>query len=152
MGSVGQYCYLPTKFQQSFFNSTIPSIVSKSILIVIATDSSDFSNQIRESRRKGVCMSTQIGKVFTEIIKKRRLTLKEISKATGVPATTLSEWQSNRTPKNPSQVREVAKFLGVSLHYLLFGEEDGFEPIQKILKEDIFQGTFEITVKRLKVE
>lgn len=95
-------------------------------------------------------MSTQIGKVFSQIIKERRYTLKEISKATGVPATTLAEWQVNRTPKNPVQVRAVAKFLGISLHYLLFGEEDSQEPISKIMKEDFFSGTFEINIKRVK--
>ena len=96
-------------------------------------------------------MSTEIGKVFSKIVQERRLTLKEISKATGVPATTLAEWQANRTPKNPVQVRAIAKFLGVSLHFLLFGEEDSEEPIQKILKEDFFSGTFEISVKRVKI-
>lgn len=97
-------------------------------------------------------MKTQIGKVFTQIIKDRRLTLKEISQAAGVPASTLAEWQSNRTPKNPTQVRAVANYLGVSLHFLLFGEEDQQEPIQKILKEDIFQGTFEISIKRVNIK
>jgi transcriptional regulator with XRE-family HTH domain len=95
-------------------------------------------------------MSTHIGKIFSQITKERRLTLKEISKATGVPATTLAEWQAGRTPKNPVQVRAVAKFLRVSMHFLLFGEEDGEEPIQKILKEEFFSGTFEISVKRVK--
>ncbi|MFZ4404544.1 MAG: helix-turn-helix domain-containing protein [Pseudobdellovibrionaceae bacterium] len=96
-------------------------------------------------------MKTQIGHVLSTIIQERRLTMKEISKATGVPATTLAEWQTNRTPKNPNQVKAVAKFLGVSLHYLLFGEEDSEEPMQKILKEDFFAGTFEISVKRVKI-
>jgi transcriptional regulator with XRE-family HTH domain len=96
-------------------------------------------------------MATTIGKILSKIIQDRRLTLREISKATGVPATTLAEWQANRTPKNPEQVRAVARFLGVSLHFLLFGEEDQEEPIQKILKEDLFQGTFEISIKRIKL-
>ena len=96
-------------------------------------------------------MSTQIGNILSKLVQDKRLTLKEISKATGVPATTLAEWQSNRTPKNPNQVREVAKFLGVSIHYLLFGEEDSQEPIQKIIKEDFFQGTYEISIKRVKL-
>lgn len=96
-------------------------------------------------------MTIQIGRVFSKILQDRRLTLKEIAQATGVPATTLAEWKSNRTPKNPVQVRKVAKYLGVSVHLLIFGEEDDQEPIQKILKEDLFAGTFEITVKRVKL-
>lgn len=95
-------------------------------------------------------MNVQIGKVLTKIVQDRRLTLREISKATGVPATTLAEWQVNRSPKNPSQVRAVAKFLGVTMHFLLFGEEDGEELVQKIIKEEVFQGTFEISIKRIK--
>lgn len=95
-------------------------------------------------------MSTSIGKIFTKIVKEKRLTLKEISKATGVPASTLAEWQTNRTPKNPAQVQKVARFLGVSLHYLLFGEEDSEEPVQKIFKEDVFSGVFEISIKRIR--
>ena len=106
---------------------------------------------IRRAYEK-VCMSTQIGKVFSQIVKERRLTLKEISKATGVAATTLAEWQAGRTPKNPVQVQAVAKFLNVSLHFLLFGEEDHQEPISKIIREDFFQGVFEISIKRVKHE
>lgn len=97
-------------------------------------------------------MNVVIGKVLTSLVAKKRLTLKEIAKATGVPATTIAEWQSNRSPKNPGQVRAVAKYLGVSMHFLLFGEEDGEEPIQRLLKEDIFTGTFEITLKRVRLD
>lgn len=95
-------------------------------------------------------MSTQIGKIFSQLVREHRYTLKEISKATGVPASTLAEWQANRTPKNPNQVRAVAKFLGVSLHYLIFGEEDNQDPISKLIKEDAFSGTFEINIKRVR--
>lgn len=96
-------------------------------------------------------MSLKIGTILSQIIKERRITLKEISRATGVPATTISEWTGNRTPKNPEQVLKVAKFLGVTLHFLLFGKEDEQEPLQKILKEDFFSGTFEINIKRVKI-
>jgi transcriptional regulator with XRE-family HTH domain len=143
----GSDCPLPAKFQQrphhvirfkDHFNRSVTRHVG-------------FSYEIRSVRRKGDRMSTQIGKIFSKIIQERRLTFKEISKATGVPATTLAEWKDNRTPKNPSQVQSVARYLGVSMHFLLFGEEDSQEPIQKMIKEDFFQGTFEITVKRVKL-
>lgn len=94
-------------------------------------------------------MAVQIGSTLKELLKHRRMTLKEVSKATSVPASTLSEWLNNRSPKNPDQVRKVAQYLGVSLHYLLFGEEDREEPISKLIKEDLFNGTFEINIKRV---
>ena len=92
----------------------------------------------------------KIGSVLRTIIGERRLTLKEISKGTGVPASTIAEWTNNRSPKNPEQAQRVAGYLGISLHHLFFGEEDREEPISKLLKEDVFSGTFEITIKRLK--
>lgn len=97
-------------------------------------------------------MSIAIGKTFKRIIDEKRLSLKLISKETGVPNSTLAEWLNNRSPKNPEQVRKVSKYLGVSLHYFLFGEEDSEEPLHKILKEDLFSGTFEVNIKRIKVE
>lgn len=93
----------------------------------------------------------KIGKTLKKIMVDERFTLASISKATGVPKSTISEWLNNRAP-NPSQAVRVANYLGVSLHFLLFGKDDSQEPIQKILKEDFFKGTFEITIKRVKVE
>jgi hypothetical protein len=57
----------------------------------------------------------KIGTVMRSIISERRLTLKEISKGTGVPATNITEWTNNRAPKNPEQAQKVAVYLGVSL-------------------------------------
>ena len=97
-----------------------------------------------------ITMAVQIGSTLKTLLKQRRMTLKEVSKQTGVPSSTLSEWLNNRSPKNPDQTRKVAQYLGVSLHYLLFGEEDSQEPITKIMKEDFFSGVFEINIKRVK--
>ncbi|MBX2995426.1 MAG: helix-turn-helix domain-containing protein [Bdellovibrionaceae bacterium] len=77
-------------------------------------------------------------------------TLVSISQATGVPKSTVSEWLGNRSP-NPIQAVLVANHLGVSLHFLLFGEDDAQEPLQRIMKEDFFKGTFEISIKRVKI-
>ncbi len=74
-----------------------------------------------------------------------------ISKATGVPKSTISEWLNNRAP-NPIYAAKVAKHLGISLHFMLFAEEDSEEPLHKLLKEDLFSGTFEINIKRIKIE
>lgn len=92
----------------------------------------------------------KIGKVLKQIMENERHTLTSISKAAGVPKSTISEWLNNRTP-NPTQAVKVANHLGISLHFLLFGKDDAQEPIQKILKEDFFSGTFEISIKRVKL-
>lgn len=94
----------------------------------------------------------KIGETLRELIRQKRYSLKALSKATGVPASTLGEWINNRTPKNPIYIQKVASALGVSMHYLLFGEEDSQEPITKLIAEDVFKGTFEISIKRVKID
>jgi transcriptional regulator with XRE-family HTH domain len=95
-------------------------------------------------------MDIKIGTVLTGLLKDQGWSLNKLSKLSGVPASTLGEWSNNRPPRNPVQVRRVAVTLGVSMHYLYFGIEDSEEPLTKILKEDLFKGTFEITIKRVK--
>lgn len=69
-------------------------------------------------------MELRLAEILSAILKDRRLTLREVSEASSVSISTLSEWQAGRVPKNPVQIAKVAKFLKVSLHHLLFGNED----------------------------
>ncbi len=93
----------------------------------------------------------KIKTVLKRLMKEQGETLISISKSTGVPKSTISEWLGNRTP-NPTQVVRVANFLGVSMHYLLFGQDDEQDPLQKIMKEDFFKGTFEISIKKVNIK
>lgn len=93
----------------------------------------------------------KIGRVLKSIMHKERHTLVSLARATGVPKSTISEWLNNRAP-NPVQAAKVARHLGISLHQLLFGEEDSEEPLHKLFKEDFFSGTFEINIKRVKIK
>lgn len=104
-----------------------------------------------EFMSENMSMKLMISKTLGSLIKEHGLTLKALSKAAGVSTSTLHEWSNGRTPKDPVQVQRVASYLGVSLHALLFGQEDPAEPLTKIISEDFFRGTFEITVKRIKL-
>ncbi|MES2802586.1 MAG: helix-turn-helix transcriptional regulator [Bdellovibrionota bacterium] len=92
----------------------------------------------------------KISNVLKNLMSKDRHTITSISKATGIPKSTISEWLNNRSP-NPVHAAKVAKHLGISLHYLLFSEEDSEEPLHRFVKEDLFNGTFEINIKRVKI-
>lgn len=96
-------------------------------------------------------MKIKIGEILSSLMEDQNWSIAKLSRETGVPQSTLREWCLNRSPKNPVQVQKVADVLGVSMHYLYFGEQDKQEPIQKILKEEVFQGTFEISIKRVKL-
>jgi transcriptional regulator with XRE-family HTH domain len=95
----------------------------------------------------------KIGKVLKQMLKEKRLTLKGISKETGIPYSTLHTWQENRQPKDVLKAQKLARYLGISLHELLFDQPDlkeqkNTESIQG-LKEEFFKGTFEITVRKI---
>jgi transcriptional regulator with XRE-family HTH domain len=94
----------------------------------------------------------KIAETIKLLLKQRGMTLRELSKKSGVPVSTISEWSSHREPKSPVQTRKVAEALGVSMHFLVFGEEDTQEPLQKLIKDDLFSGTFEISVKRIRMK
>ena len=99
-------------------------------------------------------MDLKIGLILRKVMKERGVTLKELSLASGVSISTLSEWGQNRVPKNPIQIKAVANALGVSMHFLLFGEVDQHEKVSvsKILQQEVVSGAFEITIKRLKID
>lgn len=122
--------------------------------VVLTFEKSDWSpRSLRSSSKCGLAdmkKELQIKNILKKTMKQQGETLASISKATGVPKSTISEWLSNRTP-NPVQVAKVADHLGVSLYTLLFGVEDQQEPITKLLKEEVFSGTFEITIKKVKL-
>lgn len=90
----------------------------------------------------------KIALILKKLMREKNETLMSLSRATKVPKSTIADWMSSRTP-NPLQATKVAHHLGVSLHFLLFGKEDHQEPLQRIFKEELFSGTFEINIKRV---
>lgn len=96
-------------------------------------------------------MELKLGPTLSALLRQKDLTLKEVGKACGVSVSTLSEWGTGREPKSPIQVAKVAEYLGVTLHYLLFGIEDQQGGIEKILKEQVFSGTYKVTVEKVKL-
>lgn len=96
----------------------------------------------------------KLGETLQHLMEKKGLTIKELSYRCKVPAPTLFHFKNNRPPKNVLDVGRVAECLGVTIHYLLLGEE---EPrITKIIEEhearDGIVGRYEVRVRRIKDE
>lgn len=91
----------------------------------------------------------KLGPTITQLCKKQGLSLTELSRRTGVPKQTLHSWTSGRRSVNPMQIKKVADCLKVSVHYLLYAENDPYEsPSEEILKE-IFSGDVRVTLHRI---
>lgn len=62
--------------------------------------------------------------VFARLLEERGLTASAVAQQTGIPKRAFSEWKSGKykDPK-PERLRQIADFFGVSVEYMMTGEE-----------------------------
>ena len=60
--------------------------------------------------------------IFSAIIEKLGLTVADVSRGTGIPETTLSNWKKRNNIISAKHGRKIADFLGVPFEYLMTGE------------------------------
>lgn len=66
----------------------------------------------------------RIGTILRALIQKLGTDLRSIERETEIPYTTLHTWLHNGRPTDFRKIRRLARHLGVSIDYLVFGEED----------------------------
>ena len=59
---------------------------------------------------------------FVELVQKHNSSAYKVSKATGVSQQALSSWKVGRSVPNPSNLKKIADYFGVSVDYLMTGE------------------------------
>ena len=65
--------------------------------------------------------------IFEKLCEAKGLTPHKVSKATGIPTATLSNWKAGRYAPKQDKLQKIADFLGVSLEYLMTGEDKADE-------------------------
>ena len=74
----------------------------------------------------------KLDKILLKLCKDRGLTLAALAKESGVKQPTLHGWTTGRSVQNIDDLKKVCDKLQVSLHYILFGEEDPWaKPVSK---------------------
>ena len=91
----------------------------------------------------------KLGKILQELCRKRGWTVAKLARESGVPVQTVHNWSLARGAVNPEQVKRVSLVLGVSVHYLLYGEADPNEQIGEEVLKEIFSGDVRVTVHRV---
>ncbi len=99
--------------------------------------------------------SETFSRVLTALMTEKSMTLREAGKIAGVGVSTISSWRSGAAPEDYIAVRKLSKGLGVSLSFLLTGEDEsrpvGDISVSEVLAEGdlLFDGFAKITVQRL---
>ena len=93
---------------------------------------------------------TRTGEILSKLLAERRVSLKEVAQETGIPLSSLSQIKNGRETRKLNYVRSLASFFSVSVHFLLFGEEDpANQTVLQRLETEVFRGTYQITLKKV---
>ena len=94
------------------------------------------------------------GKRLSRLMKKEGMSIRAAAKMAEVPASTLSGWTANTLPSDFKAVKRLSEHLGVSLTYLLTGEEDtlrgNIQFIPENKKEEVYSGLLEVSIKKVR--
>lgn len=87
--------------------------------------------------------------VLKRLMKERRITASQLSKATGVPNSTISTWLlPDANPKDTVQLAQVAEYFHVSLEYLLF-DHGQKGPYDVFPLEPLMDGYYRLRLERV---
>jgi transcriptional regulator with XRE-family HTH domain len=82
-------------------------------------------------------------------MRQKPVSARALSKATGVPQSTVSHLLSGRSSQKPEHLLALARYFGVSLEYLIFGEDQQANQLESILTEEVFTGWLKVRVERV---
>lgn len=74
--------------------------------------------------------------IFAELLKKHNVTRYQVSKATGVPQSSLSDWSKGKSKPKYDNMKKIAAYFGVSVDYLLGNEEKEKPTAAKTVSDD----------------
>ena len=88
-------------------------------------------------------------------LKDRGMTMAELSRKSGVPRQSLSQWAQGTTPRMIDQVKSVADVFNTSIDNLMYGsgldqEREQVNDLQALLGDDWIGGLFEVRFRRVK--
>lgn len=90
----------------------------------------------------------KIGHVLKHLMNEKKLTFKKLSELSGVPISTIKTWSAGVEPKSFSAARKVARVLGVSVEYLVFGNADKAQlSLQDVMTTQLFSGWCKVTIE-----
>ena len=97
----------------------------------------------------------RVGENLKKLMATRRVSAKEISQTTGIPASTISQWLSGSTQEpKPEALLKLARFFSVSVEFLITGEHPEVEAIKNVFSNfetqfvTVHQGTYKVVIQK----
>jgi len=96
-----------------------------------------------------------MGETLLKLMHERNLSGRALAQGINVSHKSVQEWlgKGARMPRDPSIIKKLAEYFGVSTHYILFGEEDPHISISldKLLeKTELHVGLYEVSIRRVR--
>ena len=85
--------------------------------------------------------------IFAELAQKHGVTAYRLSKELGINQTIFSDWKRGRSTPKQDKLKKIADYFGVSVDYLMTGEEPQSKPevTEHDIKVALFNGDKEVT-------
>lgn len=61
---------------------------------------------------------------FEKLLERDGVTAYRVSKETGIPASTFTDWKKGKSKPKVDKLQRIADYFGVSVDYLISGEEE----------------------------
>ena len=90
----------------------------------------------------------KLDKVLKALLKSRGIKASDLSKATGIPAATLSSLLNGGQTQKPEHLLALSQYFKVSLEFLLFGEDERRPTLEEVLTESLFSGWLKVTIEK----
>lgn len=90
----------------------------------------------------------KLDKVLKALLKDRGMKASDLSKATGIPGATLSPLLNGGQTQRPEHLLVLSQFFGVSIEFLLFGEDNQKSSLDEVFTEGIFEGWLKVKIER----
>lgn len=74
--------------------------------------------------------------IFVKLLEKYGVTAYKVSKATGIAGSTFSDWKSGRSTPKQDKLQKIADYFGVTVDYLMTGNEESKEKSPELTARD----------------
>ena len=96
-------------------------------------------------------MTIKIKTILKKLLNDHDLTAAQLARATKTPPQTINNWLSGQEPRNLNQIKVIADYFGISVDYLVYGQDEKNSKVSiEKFEDEINAGIFEVVLRRVK--